>query len=180
MTREQEQEQRLAELLTLMVRGLNNGRLRLATGWDAFVKFDGEHMARAFLDLRFDVPAAGMTMTATPSPQGGSSGDACRADDIDAICVAGVDVMADRMSVTIYGDGSGQALPPVAPVLRTSPGRVASPQQATPPMGPPAVGSHGGNSAPAAASVRGLQKSERSGERLRSEVNECASARGAE
>jgi len=167
MSREQEHEQRLAELLTLMGRGLTNGRLRLATGWDAFVKFDGEHMVRAFLDLRFDVPTAGMTMTATPSPQGGSSGDACRLDDIDAICVAGVDVMSDRMSVTIYGNGGGQALPPVAPGLRTSLGRVAAPQQATPPMGPPAAGSHGGNSTPVLAPVAGVEKSEQVGERGR-------------
>ena len=165
MSREQEQEQRLAELLTLMVRGLMNGRLRLAAGWDARVKFEGEHMARAVLDLRFDVPTAGMATIATPSPQGGSSGDARRADDIDAICVAGVDVMADRMSVTIYGGGSGQALPPVAPGLRTSQGRVAVPQQATPPMGPPAAERHGGNSTPVLAPVAGVEKSERVGER---------------
>lgn len=63
---------------------------------------------------------------------------------------------------------------------RTGLGRVADAEQATPPMGPPAVGRRGGNSTPAAASVRGLQKSERSGERARSEVNVCMSARGAE
>lgn len=48
---------------------------------------------------------------------------------------------------------------------RTGLGRVAGAQQATPPMGPPAVGSRGGNSAPVLAPVAGLQKSEQVGER---------------
>jgi hypothetical protein len=50
---------------------------------------------------------------------------------------------------------------------RTSLGRVAGTQQATPPMGPPAVGSRGGNSAPVLAPVAGVEKSERVGERGR-------------
>jgi hypothetical protein len=73
---------------------------------------------------------------------------------------------------TIHGNGSGVALPLAAPGLRTASGRVASPQQATPLVGTPGVSGHAGNSTRAGANVRGSQKSERSGERALSEVNE--------
>lgn len=49
--------------------------------------------------------------------------------------------------------------------------RVASRTHPTPPVGTPGVGRHGGNSAPAVASLAGVQKSERSGERQVFEVN---------
>jgi len=81
------------------------------------------------------------------------------------VWIGGVDVTADRMCVTIYGDGSGRALPLLVQRLRTSLGRVARAQQATPPMGPPAAASHGGNSTPVLAPVAGVEKSERVGER---------------
>ena len=53
----------------------------------------------------------------------------------------------------------------------TAPGHVVPTPQATPPVGTPGVGRHGGNSTPAIANLRGSQKSERVGERAASEVN---------
>ncbi len=84
---------------------------------------------------------------------------------VPTLVVAGVDVTADRMSVVIHGDGTGVALPPVAPGLRTAPGRVAPTQQATPHVGTPAPARHAGNSTPVLAPVAGAQKSEQVGER---------------
>lgn len=54
---------------------------------------------------------------------------------------------------------------------RTTSGRVAPAQRPHPPVGTPAPASHAGNSTRPAASVRGSQKSERTGERDRTEVN---------
>ncbi len=85
----------------------------------------------------------------------------------NAVFVAGVDVMADRMSATIYSCRTGAAPVPVA-----------STQCPHPLVGTPARAGHAGNSTRPAASVRGLQKSERYGERDRTEVNVRAARHG--
>ncbi|WP_205736822.1 hypothetical protein, partial [Acidovorax cavernicola] len=61
----------MVELLGLVVQGLTNGRLHLMPGWESAVEFDGQHLTRLALDLRFDQPAAGATLVPMPSPSGG-------------------------------------------------------------------------------------------------------------
>ena len=141
MNREKEQGQLLVELLGLVVQGLTNGRLHLMPGFESAVDFEGRHLARLVLDLRFDQPSAGAVSLPICSPSGGSSGAACLGDGCGRSCVAGVDVQAEAFVVSLLAC-AGQP-------------RVTFSQQVDPPVGTPHVSSPRGNSAPSLAPVAG-------------------------
>lgn len=140
MNREREQQQRLVELLGLMVQGLTNGRLHLVPGWDSSLQFKGQHLSRVILDLRFGAPTAGAPAVLTQGPGDGSSGAACPLAYAIAN-VVGVDVQAEGLVVFAGGD-AGQ------------PGVTFS-QHPHPPVGTPGGEAPRGNSTPSRAPVAG-------------------------